>query len=373
MFGGASFGDAVQDARSECFEKYPGNNTWGAYQCYGDQFYKFTSISSAKTKYYSYILPMEAEVDLTTLYNRVMGGRHDHDMDPLVDELKAISKAIDKSAIRNGAISEMEAKIWMALNKQDIAIAKISDMLKFEQADYTVNSLENLYSLHIKVSGNIPDKTAADIQAIIDNFSYLLKIGDTSQRHLLLGMANKILFTKSTTETEKINALKNTTSEYKQAYDIARKNDSGIIDPLCNWLQLESILLLVDKKGKADWGKNSVNRYKLPTVKSAIGSLDKILAADIDQERDYEFWDALNDANVLLTKLCLQPGNIQPADIAAVAKKYWIKAGARAKLSNGLEHLNLLITAASLSKQAKAKTLIKALEQLHELLNREHS
>ena len=370
MFAGTAFGDAVQIARSECFEKYPNNNTWGAYQCYGDQFYKFTVHSNVKNKIYNYILAMEAEVDLNNLYNKVTDGRHD--IETLAEELNDISKAIDKSVIRNGAITELEAKILMALHKQDAAIAKIDEMLKFEQADYTVNTLENLCNLNIQVSKDAPAKTAADIQTIIDNFSYLLKIGDTCQRHLLLGMANKILFIKSTTDSEKLNALKNTVNEYKQAYDIAKKNDSGIIDPLCKWLQLESLLILADKKGMSDWGKNSVNKYKdkLPTVKSATELLDKILTADIDPEKDYAFWDALNNANVLLTKLCLQPSSILPEDIVTAIKKDWIKTGAKINVTNGLEHLNLLVTAAQLSKQPKAKTLNKALEKLHLLLEK---
>ncbi|MBC7509977.1 MAG: hypothetical protein H7320_14710, partial [Ferruginibacter sp.] len=108
-----------------------------------------------------------------------------------------------------------------------------------------------------------------------------------------------------------------------------------------------------------------------PTVESAVVLLDKILTSDIDLEKDYEFWDALNDANTLLTKLCLQPAAIQPEDIITAVKKYWIKTGAKNKLTNGLEYLNLLVTAARLSKKPKAKTLIKALEKLHLLLEKE--
>ena len=370
MFDGATFSDAVLKARSECFDKYPANNTWGAYQCYGDQFYKFKVKAGSKNKYFSYVLPMEAEVDLNNLYNKIIDGRHSN-TDELEDELKDISKAIDKSGIRNGYITETEAKILMALNKQDAAIAKIDDLLKFESADYTVNTLENLCNLNIKVSKAAPDKTAADIQTIIDNFSYLLKIGDTCQRHLLLGMANKILFIKSVTDAEKLSALKNTANEYKQAYDIAKKNDSGIIDPLCNWLQVESLLILADKRGTADWGKNSVNKYKLPTAKSAGGLLDKMLTSDADPEKDYDFWDALNNANALLTRLCLQPAGIQPADIITAIKKDWIKTGAKNKINNGLEHLQFLLTATKLSKQPRAKTLGKALEKLQSLLSKE--
>jgi len=369
MFNGANFSDAIQKARSECFEKYPDNNTWGAYQCYGDQFYRFTASAVTKNKIFSYILPMEAEVDLLNLYNKISESKLE--VEELLEELIEISKAIDKAAIRNGAVTEQEARILMALNKQEIAIEKINDLLKSEQADYTVKTLENLYHLNIKVSKNNANKTAADIQTIIDNFSYLFKIGDTCQRHLLLGMANKILFTKSVTEPEKINALKSTTSEYKKAYDIAKKTDSGVIDPLCTWLQLESMLILADKKGTADWGKNSLNKYKLPAAKTVTGWLDKTLAEDIDPEKDTEFWDALNTGNVLLTKLCMHPASVQPAEIANAVKKHWVKAGAKGKLQNGLDHLDLLLTATRLSKKPRAKTLEKGVMKLYELLSKE--
>jgi hypothetical protein len=371
MFAGANFGDAVQQARSECFEKYPNNNTWGAYQCYGDQFYKFTVHATSKTKYYSYILPMEAEIDLNNLYNRAMDGRHT--ADDILEELKAISNAIDKSVIRNGTLTEMEAKILMSLNKQENAIDKINMLLKFEQSDYTVSVLENLYRLNIKATRNIPEKTEADVRAIIDNFAYLLKIGDTSQRHLLLGTAYKILFAKSNTVADKMDALKKAANEYRQAFEIAKKNNTGALDPLCTWIQLESMLMLCEKPGSnVGWGKNSANKYKLPAAKTIAGWLDKLLDSGFEQERDYEFWDLLNNANVLLTKLCLLPGStVKETDIVNAIKKEWIKTGARTKTDNGIEHLNLLIAACNLSKQTKAKSLSKTLAKLSDLLAKE--
>jgi hypothetical protein len=371
MFFGANFGDAVQQARSECFEKYPNNNTWGAYQCYGDQFYKFTIHSTAKAKTYSYILPMEAEVDLNNLYNRAVDGRHS--ADDIVEELKDISTAIDKSVIRNGALTEMEARILMGINKQESAIDKINTLLKFEQSDYTVSVLENLYRLNIKATRNTPGKTEADVRAIIDNFAYLLKIGDTCQRHLLLGTAYKILFIKSNAAADKMDALKKAANEYRQAFEIAKKNNVDALDPLCTWIQLESILVLCEKAdGTVAWGKTSVNKYKLPAVKTVSGWLDKLLESGYEHDKDYDFWDLMNAPNVLLTKLCLLAGSsIKETDIITAVKKEWIKTGAKSKIDNGLEYLNLLITAFGLSKQTKAKTISKTLSKLSDLLAKE--
>ena len=370
MFAGASFADAVQKARSECFDKYPNNNTWGAYQCYGDQFYKFTVHSNTKDKQYTYVLPMEAEIDLNNLYNKISDKRYTEKA--LLDELLAIGKAVDKSAIRNGSITELEARILMALNKQDTAIAKINDMVKFEQADFTVSVLENLCSLNIKASRNTKEKTEADIQEVIKKFAYLLQIGDTAQRHSLLGLAYKILFVKSTTPAGKIDALKKASSEYRQAFEIARKNNTGALDPLCTWVQLQSILILCEKPGSSlNWG-NTAAKNKLPAVKTITGWLDKLLESGYEPDKDYEFWDLLNDANVLLTKLFLLPGNtVKETDIFTTVKKEWSKTGAKNKIDNGIEYLDLLMAGCSLSKQNKAKTLSNTLRKLSDLLVKE--
>jgi hypothetical protein len=98
-----------------------------------------------------------------------------------------------------------------------------------------------------------------------------------------------------------------------------------------------------------------------------------MLENDIDLEKDYEFWDALNNANVLLTKLCMQPAAVQPEDIVSLVKKYWVKSAAKSQLANGLKYLDLLMTAARLSKKPSAKILIKKLEKVYELLSKEVS
>lgn len=371
MFAGANFGDAVQQARSKCFDKFPGTNTWGAYQCYGDQFYKFTVRSSSKTKHYNYVIPMEAEIDLNNLFNKTIAGRHT--ADALMDELKSISTAIDKSAVRTGSLTELEAKILIRMNMPGNAIDKINSMLSSEQADYTVSMLDNLYDLNIKSTMMSPEKTDADVKAIIDNFAYLLKIGDTCQRHILLGTAYKILFAKTMKPADKTDALKKAAAEYKAAFEIARKNHSGAIDTLCTWVQLESVLLVGEKTDpNIGWGKNSPNKYKLPTVRTVNGWLDKLLGTDNDPERDYDFWDMLNEANVTLAKLCLSgSATIKETEILAAVKKEWIKAGAKSKLNSGIEYVNMLISGCDISAQAKAKSLSNALKKLTALLSKE--
>jgi hypothetical protein len=73
MFEGYSFGDAVTEARRS-FMKNTNlvNNTWGAYQCYGDPFYKLINRSASKKEDMPrYIIKEEAEIDLNNLKNNL--------------------------------------------------------------------------------------------------------------------------------------------------------------------------------------------------------------------------------------------------------------------------------------------------------------
>ncbi len=71
MFAGYNFGDAVREARSFIYEKYRlSNNTWGAYQCYGDPFYKLINRSTAKKDNApTYVMKEEVVIDLNNLMN----------------------------------------------------------------------------------------------------------------------------------------------------------------------------------------------------------------------------------------------------------------------------------------------------------------
>ncbi len=371
MFAGAAFGEAVQAARSQCFNKFPNTNTWGAYQCYGDQFYKFTIQAVAKNRQYNYVIQMEAEIDLNNLYNKAIAGRHTQDA--MMEELKAISTAIDKSAVRTGALTELEARILIKMNMATNAIDKIKSMLNTEQADYTVSMLDNLYELNIKSTMQLPEKTEEDVKEIISNFAYLMQIGDTAQRHILLGSAYRILFSKSNKPTEKTDALKKAAAEYKAAFEIAKKNNAGAIDALCTWVQLESLLIATAKaNNNIGWGKSSSNKYKLPAAKTVIGWLDKLLNNDLDPEKDYDFWDMLNHSNVLLAKLCMGGTSVvKEADILASIKNEWTSNAAKAKLNNGIGYLNMLINGCTISTNTKAKSLANALKKLQGMLSKE--
>ncbi|MBI3235652.1 MAG: CHAT domain-containing protein, partial [Bacteroidetes bacterium] len=72
MLEGQCFGDAIRNARKNCFFRFPETNTWGAYQCYGDQFYTLNKTAQVKRdvpkKYY---IAEQAKLDLENLMNSI--------------------------------------------------------------------------------------------------------------------------------------------------------------------------------------------------------------------------------------------------------------------------------------------------------------
>mgnify|MGYP001764437738 FL=1 len=73
MLKGRPFGEAVQAARRETFERHPGTNTWGAYQCYGDPDYRLIRAegSEADEREFRWVSPSQAVAELNNLTARL--------------------------------------------------------------------------------------------------------------------------------------------------------------------------------------------------------------------------------------------------------------------------------------------------------------
>ena len=95
MFNGSHFGDAVKDARDAVYKEHPDNNTWGAYQCYGDPYFKLKDISTNYGKWSPhYIVPEEVEIHLDNLLNDIEMGVKEYYM--YLDELEIIRAAAER-------------------------------------------------------------------------------------------------------------------------------------------------------------------------------------------------------------------------------------------------------------------------------------
>ena len=142
MLQGNCFGDAVQQARACCFENHSEQNTWGAYQCYGDPFYKFNLRQAGKSSGFSYVVPEQAVIDL----NNLLSEMHMESMkdDAALNRLKAISQQVEKDGIRDAAITEREAFVLAQLCQYQAALTRFDELFKMEQANFYAVSYTHL-------------------------------------------------------------------------------------------------------------------------------------------------------------------------------------------------------------------------------------
>ncbi len=393
MFEGRPFGEAVKEARSTCYKNNKKNNTWGAYQCYGDQFYTISSATQQKNKDKNYTLSIEIEIDLNNLSNKVEGGRHKKE--DLLKDLEKTSKAIDKSGLRDGAITEMESRIYAALQVNEIAIEKMNSLLTLENACYSVKMLEDLFCLKTAMLRMETNKNSGDVIAAIKSFETLLKIGKTAERYLLLGQAYTVLALKlieearekaeviSTNEKgknktsiknddEKLVAIKEAAGHFKTSYDIAKKNKKAELIALCNWLQTENLLILLHNKTEVKWGKQSINGYKLPSIKIAVEWMEKYLGTENQLQTFSKAADGVNaKAGVLLTRLCLEPsGKVNTTDITSLSVNTWSNGCLVVNNQLNTENLDFLQAVLTGEKTAATVALKKNIDFIKNKMNK---
>ncbi|HEX5025893.1 MAG TPA: CHAT domain-containing protein, partial [Agriterribacter sp.] len=359
LFEGDNFGDAVQKARNFLYEKHPGNNTWGAYQCYGDPFFKLKGVARRNQSWSpSYIVPEEAEIHLDNLLNQLQMGRK-ATVDNLA-ELKIITAAIEKAGFGSAQITERQALIFLEMAMYKEAIEKFESLLVLENAGFSYfcmekycNARAKLYvkdyfeNHDLKVKRTIPAK----MEKVIKDLRLLCTAGETAERLNLLGSTYKRKAMLLNDKRQRAEAYKEAAFCYDHAAGIP--GNSNKVYSVTNAIELECILVL---SNAVVWdsafiiaGKN----YKVRSKAEAREKLDQ-LKERINDESDFknlDYWDMVASINIDLCLILL--GDEQTNEgkqwdkITADLNKLWLKAGSEGKKATELEHLHFLIHALS--------------------------
>ncbi|MBC7874037.1 MAG: CHAT domain-containing protein, partial [Ferruginibacter sp.] len=368
MFEGAGFGDAVKDARSEIFDNHGYTNTWGAYQCYGDPFYRLINRRSSKSVALNYLIAQEAEIDLGNLRSNL--DTRSITTDHAAKKLKEISEAVDKARVRTPDITEKEAFIYGELSDYKTAIAKFIDLFKMENAQFSVAALEKFCKLRIEDSvasffdpKSEKDKLEEQIDKVIKDFDYLLLISSTAERFNLLGSAYK----RKAVVGPKANKRKNMEAAAFCYYQASQIDQESGIYSLVNWYILEAIIRLNAKK---PWVKaHSVNvhkrlciydtridrtstdpamhipkPYELSCVEDAILRMEELKKNTFDPSSNMDYWRLTEAANLQLCELVLNssPDSEKWKALQATYIKLWKNAGSSAKRKMEVDNLKLL-------------------------------
>ncbi len=380
MFEGSCFGDAVRNARAELYEKYhSSNNTWGAYQCYGDPFYKLVQGPSGSGKSnLEYLIAQQAEVDLNNLISDLDTGAAG--MEYALRRVQLISDAVEKAEIRNPVIAEKEAFIYGETGHYITAVTKYEDLFKMENAQFSVSALEKYCSLSTKVfvldylKPALPGKInwVNEVNKIIGHLEYLLLISPTAERYCLLGSAykRKAIITGG---AQRRAALKASAFYY---YIATQKTSQTLVYALTNWFEVEAIIRLNDKKHWSAGETVTVSKklfvpdadiamkkpYELISREKAVEMLSRMQAATNKRIENMDYWQLISGANIALCGLVLnsKAGKAGWKSLHDMYERLWKKSGSVAKRNTEREHLRALYQ--TLTHKSALKDNLKKLE-----------
>ena len=294
MLEGEMFAEAVKAARMACFIDYPNTNTWGAYQCYGDQFYQLRKKRRRKDEEHGYILEKEILIDLENFIDEAKSSKRDK-VD-LLEKLKTISKSIDKSPLRNGVITELEIKAYFELKQYGIVVEKLDELFSINDAIYSVKALEQWCISKIRYLRELDPKNnkakiAKGLKDVITRMNQLLLLGGTSERNNIMGGVYKRLSLFLTSNNRK-KAIQKCADHYQKGYQLSEKKDN--IYPLTAWIIGELII------GE----KNNIEKLNEHLEKNALLYIQKLSKEFDETVHDHdEFWDMIKPVNLKQTEL----------------------------------------------------------------------
>ncbi len=371
LLSGNNFGDSITEARSKTFNKYPNTNTWGAYQCYGDPYFKLTEFKKAGSSQYSYLIAQQAENDLSNLLNRA--DAKSSSAKYLLKDIQAISAAVDAAGIRNAEITEKEAMAYAECNDHDNAISCFQKLLAMEQAGFSVRAIENYCNLLTKRcvknwrSGIGKNKQSAAIDKIIVDIKQLMNMSPTAERLSLLGSAFKRKSMVAANNADKIKALIQSATHYKNAYQTSGNSNKAYA--LINWLEIEKILQLVKTRPGI---KTIIAKYKFTPAGEIKAHLTAVTQSMANVDVDMDYWVEINSANIILCNWLMEGKDSKELTGKMIIDRYlqvWGIAGSQNKKIAEIEHFDFLISAYEIlvKKPAHVKMLKKIKQKLEEI------
>jgi hypothetical protein len=255
LLAGVAFGRAVHRARTEIFEAYPGVNTWGAYQCYGDPAFTLTQQVGAENfnhRKLHFASPSEIIVELENIAEDAATATESQ----LVRLRERVDAAIDELPSDWLARADVQAATGRAFGELGMfaeAIEHYEIAMQAEVGELSVQAVEQLCNLIVRQAIKISESQRAKevIAEARERLTALMNaVGPNVERWCLLGSIAKREAVLARRRREKENALAAMRDAYKKAHELETKTgEQADPYPLLNWLTAEILLELLGKKG----------------------------------------------------------------------------------------------------------------------------
>ncbi|AWA29889.1 hypothetical protein HYN48_07250 [Flavobacterium magnum] len=302
LFAGETFGVAVRKARSRIYDpKKPNDNTWGAYQCYGDPYYKLSNRTADPIKNKNYIIEEQVYIDLFNLLNQ-LDVRYTKKQ-KVLDKLARITADRKRAGLSSARIDETEAMIYYELAMYDAADMKFRELKGWDDAAFSVNALHKFFSnCTYKAFKEYLDDNAnrasaeKQIRDVLKHLQNLQDINATAERHALMGSAYKRLAYMEGTLSKKRSLIEHAIISYRDAYQKSKR-----IYPL-NTLLIYDVILHFGKE----------KRTKKPDsreLEDYIAILKDTAAQPLQSALDMDYWDNTDPTGMMLALLFLDAEN----------------------------------------------------------------
>lgn len=343
MFKGYNFGESVKKARKEIYDAYGHRtNTWGAYQCYGDPFYSLRTPEHMLNEDYNFIIPEEAEVELSKILTQIDIG--EINTGQIVERVRNISRAADTARLRNSEINTLELSLYAAMNQYDLAIKAYEKVTASGKTNYSIQTMEKYCNVRAKylVQQYRKDPKAhattivQDMDAVANDLLALQRYDTSAEWYNLLGSTYKRKAQVSKGSV-RVKALKDAEKAYKEACNKASTDE--FFYPFTNWLSIINILVT---SGHDQWGKSGLsgktkNAWLLQIEEEIVRH-----TANGQNAEDMSYWQLIALANLYACRLQLQPVQTQVEVVFKAYRNVWCYAGHSGNRQAEIEQLEFL-------------------------------
>lgn len=311
MLDGEPFGEAVRAAREAVWLRFPGVNTWGAYQCYGDPAYSLQRNGPQRQRErrpFHAADELVVELDNLTQWLRAGAGGEGRDDATAARINGLLARIPETERTRWLARADVAAALgfaWGEARFWEAAIDALSTALSAAKGNCPLRALEQLANFRARHAAELWQsrrahgvaETADEAHAredlmtrAIADLTQLCERAPTSERLDLLGSAHKrrALTSESDADARRA-ALKACADAYRRSFEQGGKEEAY---PFTNWASAALLATRLDPKPAQAWQED---------LEADIVRLQAALQARYDREPD--FWDGVALADLELVRL----------------------------------------------------------------------
>jgi hypothetical protein len=342
MFAGERFADALRRARKAAYDAYPNTNTWGAYQAYGDEGFRFPqSLRGAPEDRKAAQLPgFVHEAEALSKLEHIRADAEVETEEPrqesLVRDLDALEKRVMAQYAGNGAVRAELGAAYVELGQWDKAISHGTAALEALDARVCLRAVELLADTETRQGKILMDSADANqrkrgkalLASSAQRLEGLLALGVTEERLALLAANYKrlVLLEREedveagrTAKGTALGMLEKMTLQYAKAREVSiavrkRAHYYSTHNMLCGiWLM-------------------QMNKLKMPeALADAAGNPDKCFAEIVEDAKakaavEQDFFHALAPCEASMLRWLWTYESLSPADNAktlmAIARNY---------------------------------------------------